>query len=60
MNKTYSYRINTYAEVEGNNASGWRVYNLVTGLQDGPVYRTFQEARDSARFKGSYYSALEG
>ena len=57
--KTYSYRVNTYAFVEGNNASGWYVTNMVTGLQTGPLYPTYREAADAAHFLKLYYGGLE-
>lgn len=59
MTKTYSYRVNTYAFVEGNNASGWTVINMVTGLQSGPVYQTYDAACIAAHFFKLYYGALE-
>lgn len=59
MNKTYTYRINRFAEVEGNNASGWAVINLVTGLQSGPLWPTWADAASAATFFHTYYTALE-
>lgn len=55
-----TYRLNRYAEVEGSNASGWTVYNLVTGLAQGPVWPTFADARAAADFIRTFYSTLEG
>jgi hypothetical protein len=57
INKTY--RVNRFAEVEGNNASGWAVINLVTGLQSGPLWRTYLEAKQAASFFKLYYEAVE-
>lgn len=57
MIKTYT--INRFAEVEGNNASGWYVINMVTGLAQETVYRTFTDARAAADFLKIYYNAME-
>jgi hypothetical protein len=56
--KTKTYRYNRFAEVEGNNTTGWNVYNLVTGLSVG-WYPTFEAARDQAQFLYLYYGAIE-
>ena len=54
-----TYTINRFAEIEGNNAQGWRVCNLVTGLMQETVYPTYAEAKGAAQFVGTYYRALE-
>ena len=59
MNKTYSYRINTYAEVEGNNALGWRVINMVTGLWQETIYPTYADAKAAAYVLKLHYGAME-
>lgn len=56
MIKTYT--INRFAEVEGD-ASGWYVINLVTGLPQVTVYRTFAEARTAADHLKLHYGAIE-
>ena len=58
-NETKTYRMNRFAEVEGNNATGWAVINLVTGMQSGPLWRTYKEAKQAASFFHHYYTALE-
>jgi hypothetical protein len=57
MIKTYT--INRFAEVEGNNASGWYVINMVTGLAQETVYRTFTDARAAADHLKLHYGAIE-
>lgn len=59
MSNTHTYRVNRFAEVEGNNASGWAVINLVTGLQSGPLWPTYQDAKAAASFFHTYYTAIE-
>lgn len=59
MIKTYTYRINRYAEVEGNYTSGWSVINLVTGLAQETVHDSFAAARDAAHFLKLHYGAME-
>ena len=56
MMKTYT--INRFAEVEGA-ASTWYVINMVTGLAQETVYRTYTEARAAADFLKTYYQAVE-
>ena len=56
---TKTYRINRFAEVEGNNADGWAVINLVTGLQSGTVYQTYDAACIAAHFFKTYYETVE-
>ena len=58
-NEIKTYRVNRFAEVEGNNASGWAVINLVTGLQSGPLWPTYTDAKQAASFFKLYYGALE-
>jgi hypothetical protein len=58
-NNTKSYRINRFAEVEGNNVSGWAVINMVTGLAQDTVYRTFPDARAAADHLKLHYGAIE-
>lgn len=59
MMKTYTYRVNRFAEVEGSSRQGWAVINLVTGLQSGPVWPTYEDAKAAASFFHNYYTALE-
>lgn len=59
MSNTHTYRVNRFAEVEGNNASGWAVINLVNGLQTGPLWLTYQDAQAAASFLDTYYTAIE-
>jgi hypothetical protein len=59
MNKIYTYRINRFAEVEGNYASGWTVINMVTGLAQETVYASFAHARDAANHLKLHYGAIE-
>ena len=54
-----TYRINRFAEVEGGNAHGWTVINLVTGLEQGPIYSTFGAAKEAASFLNLHYGAIE-
>lgn len=53
------YRITRFSSIEGNNAQGWRVYNDVTGIKQGPVFRTYAEAKEAAQFVGTYYRGIE-
>ena len=57
--KTYSYRLNQYAEVEGNNAAGWRVLNFVTGLWQKTTYSTYADAKAAAYHLKLHYGAME-
>ena len=57
--KTYSYRLNRFAEVEGNNALGWYVINMVTGLQQETIYPTYADAKAAAHVLLLHYGALE-
>jgi hypothetical protein len=59
MNNIKTYRINRFAEVEGNNATGWYVINLVLGVEEGPTHPTFAAAREAANFLNLHYSAME-
>ena len=59
MTKTYTYRINRFAEVEGNNASGWVVINMVTGLAGETTYPTFAAARAAADHLKRHYRAFD-
>lgn len=54
-----TYRINRFAEIEGNNAQGWRVLNFVTGIFQPTVYATYEEAKGAAQFVGTHYTAIE-
>lgn len=54
-----TYRINRFAEVEGNNTYGWYVINLVTGLAQDTVHPSFAAARDAANFLNLHYGAVE-
>ncbi len=54
-----TYRINRFAEVEGSNALGWAVINLVTGVAQGATYPTFAAAREAASFLNLHYGAIE-
>jgi hypothetical protein len=54
-----TYRINRFAEVEGSNAHGWAVINLVTGLEQETTYSTFAAAREAASFLNLHYGAIE-
>lgn len=57
--QTKTYRVNRFAEIEGNNADGWRVYNIVTGIAQQTVYPTYAEAKDAAQFVGTHYRGIE-
>ncbi len=59
MSAIKTYRINRFAEVEGNNAAGWSVINLVTGLAQETTFSSYPEARDAAQFLKLHYSAIE-
>jgi hypothetical protein len=54
-----TYRVNRFAEIEGNNVQGWRVLNFVTGIFQPTVYATFDEAKSAAQFVGTYYRGIE-
>lgn len=54
-----TYRINRFAEVEGNSSIGWTVINLVTGLAQETAHPTFAAARDAANFLNLHYGAVE-
>lgn len=59
MNNIKTYRINRFAEVEGNAASGWVVINLVTGLAQETMYTNFIDARSAANHLSLHYAAIE-
>jgi len=54
-----TYPVTRFSEIEGNDAQGWRVCNLVTGLMQPTVYPTYAEAKAAAQFVGTYYRAIE-
>lgn len=58
-NDIKTYRINRFAEVEGNASIGWWVINLVTGIAQETRYPTFPAAKDAANFVRTYYTAVE-
>ena len=55
----YSYRVNVYALVEGNNSIGWVVINMVTGLAGETTYPTFAAARAAADHLKRHYRAFD-
>jgi hypothetical protein len=59
MQTIKTYRVSRFAEIEGSNAQGWRVYNLVTGQFQGPTLATYTEAREAALHVGRHYTAIE-
>jgi len=54
-----NYPVTRFSEIEGNNTQGWRVVNLVTGIQQDTVYPTYEEAKEAALFVGTYYRSIE-
>lgn len=54
-----TYRITRFSEIEGNNQQGWQVCNLVTGIMQETIYRTYDQAKEAALFVGTHYKAIE-
>jgi len=59
QNEIREYPVTRFSSIEGNNAQGWRVYNHVTGIMQETVYPTYAEAKEAAKFVGTYYRGIE-
>lgn len=57
--RTREYRITRFSSIEGNNRSGWTVWNEVTGLAQDTLYPTYEDAKAAALFVGEYYATVE-
>lgn len=56
---TREYRITRFSSIEGSNATGWTVWNEVTGLAQDTRYATYGDAKAAALFVGEYYKTVE-